>query len=266
MTELAIVSRTAIVEHLAEGPTIDLSAAYPYPESAQIVRLTREMLEGCGGQALHLGRAWAARLQLLTLSDTGVTDGIPLASHGTASATFTGTQGTVIPAGTSIKKAAVATLWRTAAAATIPVGLSVAVAVQCEEAGAIAAVGGTLDTISPSVSGLSAVTNATDATPGVACTLTLRLLDRRERSLVQSRSSTAYCVGSAGAMQLTADVDQRSQVATPATLAGHAGRLVLRWAASDALPPPVGLWEFELAVGHPDGSSVDARGTLEVLA
>jgi hypothetical protein len=267
MTELAIVSRTAIVEHLAEGPTIDLSAAYPYPESAQVVRLTREMLEGCGGQALHLGRAWAARLHLLTLSDAGVTEGIPLGTHGTVTVILTGTEDTVIPARTTVGPSSAGPLWQTGAASSIPHGGTTReLVVTCQDAGPIAAVAHSLDTIYPAVPGLSAVDNAADATPGTSAALTLRILDRRVRSLVQSRSSAAYCVGSAGAYQLEADPDQHPLVAVAPLLAGHAGRLVLRWAAADALPPPVGLWEFELVVAHPDGSSVDARGNLEVLA
>jgi hypothetical protein len=264
VTTQTIAERSVLVAHLAEGPVTDLVAGYPYAESPTMLRLTRESLEAAGGQACYLGRAFAVQLDLLYLTDTGTTDGIPLGSHGTATVTFTGTNGAAIPAESTVKKAAVAALWSTGAASTIPVGLTRDLSVECETMGAVAAAIGTLDTVSPAISGVSAVTNAAEAAPGAAYAITLRILDRRTRSLVQSRSSLVETVPASGVYQITADPDQRSRLATYND--GNAGRLVLRWASADAQPPPVGLWDFELVVTHPGGAAVEARGLLEVLA
>jgi hypothetical protein len=264
MTTQTIAERSILVTHLEEGPVTDLAAPYGYAESPTMLRLTRELLEAAGGQALYLGRAWACQLDLLYLTDTGTTDGIPLGAHSTATATFTGTLATVIPAQTTVKHADVDGLWETGAASSIPAGLTRDLVVTRQIAGPVAALAHALDTISPGVSGLSAVDNVLAATPGSLATITMRILDRRTRTLVQTRSSLVECVGSSGVYQITADPDQRSRLATVG--AGNAGRLVLRWAAADDQPPPAGLWDVELVVAHPGGAAVEARGLLEVLA
>lgn len=115
------------------------------------------------------------------------------------------------------------------------------------------------------MSGLSAVDNAVDATPGTLAALTLRLLDRRTHCLIHSRSSLLETVDGSGEYQIEADSDQHPLVAAGALLAGNAGRLVIRWAAADDHPPPSGLWDFELVVAHPGGAAVEARGLLEVI-
>ena len=259
----AIASRSVLVTSIDEGPTSDLEAALPYPDPAYAVQLTREVLEDAGGIACRLGRAFAARLDLLHLSITGLTDGVPLGRHSVAVVTFTGTALTPIPAGTTIKAAADATLWSVDEDTEIPLGeTTVDAAVTCVEAGPEAALAHALDTISPAVVGLSAVDNALAATPGAIYALTLQLRDRRTGSVVQPRSSLVETVAASGIYQLEADPDQRSRLAD---VPGLAGRLVIRWAAADDHPPPEGLWSWELTAAHPDGAGLVAAGTLEVL-
>lgn len=260
-----IAERSVLVTHLSESPTTDLEAPYAYAESPQAVRLTAEELRRAGGKPLQVDSAWAARLDLLYLTSTGTTDGVPLGSHSTATVTLTGVAETVIPAQTTVKKSADATLWETGAASLIPVGQTTkALVVTCQEAGPEAADAHALAVISPAVSGLSAVDNALAATPGALRLLTLRLLDQRTGGIVQIRRSTVETVAGSGIYQIAADTDQRSRLATVGD--GNAGRLVIRWGAADDSPPPVGRWDWTLTVAHPDGAEIEARGEIEVLA
>jgi hypothetical protein len=253
-----IVSRSVVVAALDE--VADLRAEYAYSESALQVRLTQAMLELIGCAPLRPETDFALELHAQTLGSDGDTDGIPLASFGTATVTFTGTADTPIPAGTTVKKAAVATLWETIEATAIPHGgTTVNATVRCTEAGVVAVAQHTLNTISPAVVGLSAVDNAADATPGAEYPLTLRMFDRRTGGVVCTRRSTQEITS--GVYAITRDADQASMADD-----GNAGLLVLRWDSDEADPPPVGSWLWTITLSRPEGDVELCRGEIEVLS
>jgi hypothetical protein len=261
----AIVQRSVDVAHLED--TAGLEAAYPYPEDAADVQLTASLLRAAGGQPLQPGVDWACRLQLRTLDEAGLTDGIGLyatAAYGTVEVTFTGTAETEIPAGTTVEKGD-GILWATDEDTEIPAGqTTVAVTVVCCEPGVIAALAASLDTISPAVAGLSAVTNALAAVPGAAVdrSVELRLYDQRTHGLVSLRSSLVETVPASGVYQITPAPNQRSLLDDDP---GDAGELVIRWDASETAPPPIGLWDWILTLVYPSGPVTVAEGTIEVV-
>lgn len=260
-----IVERSVNVAHLED--TAGLEAAYPYPEPADSVRLTAQLLRESGGQPLQPGVDWACRLQLRTLDEAGLTDGValfPETSYGTAEVTFTGTAETAIPAGTTVEKGD-GILWATDEDTEIPAGeTTVDVTVVCRTPGVIAALAASIDTISPAVVGLSAVTNALPAVAGRAVdrSVELRLYDRRSHGVVALRTSLVETIPSTGVYQVTPAPNQRSLLDDDP---GDAGELVIRWDASEPAPPPIGTWDWILTLVYPSGPVTLAQGTIEVV-
>ncbi|MGE4336208.1 MAG: baseplate J/gp47 family protein [Pigmentiphaga sp.] len=88
------------------------------------------------------------------------------ATYSTATVSFAGVNGTVIPAGTRVRNRATDTLWATNGAAAIAGGVA-SVGVTCVTAGAQTASPGDLSIIATPVGGLQSVTNAAAASLGL---------------------------------------------------------------------------------------------------
>ncbi len=88
------------------------------------------------------------------------------ATFSTATVTFTGVSGTVIPAGTQVRNRATDTLWRTNGAVSVSGG-SASVGVTAITAGAVTASPGDLSIIATPVGGIQSVTNAAAASLGL---------------------------------------------------------------------------------------------------
>jgi hypothetical protein len=88
------------------------------------------------------------------------------ARNSTAIVTCGGTNGTIIPAGSIVSIGSDGERWTTNVQVTIPVGLSVDVAVTAENTGAIDAAIGAINTIVTTISGWNTVTNAAEAELG----------------------------------------------------------------------------------------------------
>ena len=88
------------------------------------------------------------------------------ATFSTATVSFTGVDGTVVPAGTQIRNKATDTLWATDGEVTLSGGVG-SVGVTCTEAGAATASPGDLSIIATPVGGLQSVTNLAAASLGL---------------------------------------------------------------------------------------------------
>ncbi len=87
-------------------------------------------------------------------------------TYSTAVIRCTGSQGTVIPAGSLVKSTATNATFQTVAEATIPAGGQIDVAAQSSVKGAVLAPAGTLTKIDTPIYGWQTATNVLDATPG----------------------------------------------------------------------------------------------------
>ncbi len=116
----------------------------------------------------------------------------------TVTATLTGTNGTVIPAGTQFQVGSDDTnIFETAAEVTIPVGLSIDAECTNLVAGAKVCEAGTLTTIKTPISGLESVTNASDGVIGRLIETDAELRVRRIESIAQSGGATVETIRSA---------------------------------------------------------------------
>lgn len=266
MTEIA--DRYTRVAVLDEGPATPLDMAYPEDQYVS-VDLSADAMRLAGGEPLQVGRACAIRLEVLYRDTDGVEEGIAL-SETVSSAVVTcgGTPGTVITAGKRIKIAGSDVLWSLSEAVTIGEGGTADgtfVSSEAEDAGAH-----DLDTIVDAVSGWSTVDNAAESEEVTAyLPLTLRLYDQHTHRLAHERDAETLLSTTDDRYQIEADTNQDPR--STGEVRGYAGRLVLRWAADDDHPPPVGTWDWELIVGYePEwgdrGDRVEARGVIEVLA
>lgn len=105
------------------------------------------------------------------------------ATYTTGTVTLTGTTGTVIDAGKLVKNSTTGDLYVILSTVTIGAGGTVDVAVEAEEAGALSAGVGEVDTMETPVAGWDEVTNATALTTGQDAETDELLRARREQSL-----------------------------------------------------------------------------------
>lgn len=113
------------------------------------------------------------------------------ASYSTATVTCTGTNGTVIPAGTQFQVGTDTTnIFETDALVTIPVGLSIDAECTNIVTGAKVATAGTLTTIKNPISGLDSITNASDGVVGRDLETDAELRTRRIISIAQGGGGT----------------------------------------------------------------------------
>lgn len=105
-------------------------------------------------------------------------------AYSTATLQATGTQGTVIPAGSLVRNPATGAQFQTIADATIPSAGTVAIAAQATAYGPLTALAGTLTKIDTPIYGWQSVTNPVDAIPG-------KLEETDEQLRIRRAKSTA---------------------------------------------------------------------------
>jgi len=167
---------------IAFGNNIDLT---PQSGFGQFIGILSEALsDQWESQENVYNSQYPSTAQGIQLSNVVMYNGIERqdATNSTVAGIITGTEGTVIPAGSKASVASTNDVFITLSEVIIPAGGSIIVDMQSEETGSIEASTGTLTVIETPIFGWSAITNSSSATIGRDEETDAELRIRREQS------------------------------------------------------------------------------------